>query len=104
MVRHVVTTQQARVRVPHHETEVVVEDISDRDTDLRSAVDQWQCIGKPALRAGHCRDRRRGGGRHAATTGPELVLVDLAIALILNALRQETSFASKRIVRLGRQA
>jgi hypothetical protein len=36
----VVTTQQARVRVPHLETEVVVEDISDDDTDLRSAVDQ----------------------------------------------------------------
>jgi hypothetical protein len=37
---HVVTTQQARVRVPHLETEVVVEDISDGDIDLRSAVDQ----------------------------------------------------------------
>jgi hypothetical protein len=36
---HVVTTQQARVRVPHLETDVVVEDISDGDTDLRSAVD-----------------------------------------------------------------
>jgi hypothetical protein len=37
---HVVTTQQARVRVPHLETEVVVEDISDGDTDLRAAIDQ----------------------------------------------------------------
>ena len=36
---HVVRTRQARVRVAHLETDVVVEDISDGDTDLRSAVD-----------------------------------------------------------------
>jgi hypothetical protein len=37
---YVVTTQQARVRVPHLETDVIVDDISDGDTDLRSALDQ----------------------------------------------------------------
>jgi hypothetical protein len=37
---HVVKTREARVRVPHLETEVVVEDIGDGDAELRSAVDE----------------------------------------------------------------
>lgn len=36
---HVVNNQQARVRVPRLEIDVVVEDIADADTDLRAAVD-----------------------------------------------------------------
>jgi hypothetical protein len=52
-----------------------------------SPASQRQCLGKPPLCAGHHRDRRRRGARHATATRPELLLVDLAIALMLDALK-----------------